>query len=319
MAGTLYILEQGAVLRREGERLRVEKEGQTLADVPLASLVRVVIEGYVQVSTQAICLLLERGIPTIFLGTDGRFRGSLEPLRSVNAPIRLSQYNAHSDQARSIRLAKGFISAKLYNQVRVIQKALYRRSESFEEAIDGIRKLRSRITLKTSLKGLMGLEGAASSIYFNAFGSILTGSKEFKRTRRPPKDPINAMLSYGYAILASECTSALATHGLDPHIGFYHGVKHGRPALALDLMEEFRHPFIDMVILTLISRRMVDLETGFQPTPDGGFLMRPETRKRFIAHYETRALHYRPIIRDQAEKLARAIRDDTPYEPFLLE
>jgi len=319
MAGTLYILEQGAVLRKQGERLTVEKEGQVLVDVPLASVARVVIEGYVQVSTQAICLLLERGIATVFLGTDGRFRGSLEPLRSVNAPLRLSQYKAHTDPNRSLELAKECISAKMYNQVRVIQKALYRRSSSFEEALDEIRRLRSRIRLKTSMKGLMGLEGAASSIYFNAFGSILTGSREFVRTRRPPKDPINAMLSYGYAILASECTSALAIHGLDTHIGFYHGVKHGRPALALDLMEEFRHPFIDMVVLTLISRRMVDLETGFQPTPDGGFLMKPETRKRFLAHYETRALHYRPIIRNQAEKLAKAIRDNTPYEPFLLE
>ncbi|MEO0192524.1 MAG: CRISPR-associated endonuclease Cas1 [candidate division WOR-3 bacterium] len=319
MAGTLYLVEQGSVLRKEGGRLLVEKESQLLLEVPIANTERVVIEGYVQVSTQALCALLEMGVATVFLGTDGRFKGSLEPLRSVNAPLRLSQYRTHSDSGRSLCLAKEFIRAKLYNQARVIQKALYRRESGFADALEEMRELRSRIPMKTSLNGLMGLEGASTSIYFNAFGSLLLGLNEFRRTRRPPKDPINSMLSYGYAILVSDCTSALAAHGLDPFIGFYHGIKHGRPALALDLMEEFRHPFVDMVVLNLVSRRMVDLQEGFRPTPEGGFLMTPETRKRFLAHYERRALRFRPLIRKQAEKLSRAIRDNADYEPFLLE
>jgi len=317
MSGTLYLLEQGAVLRKQGERLIAEKDGQVILDLPLASAERVVIEGYIQVTTQTLCLLLERGIPVIFLGTDGRFKGSLEPIRSVNAPLRLSQYGTSQDSLLSLSLAKQFIIGKLSNQTRVLQKIGYRREPVFREAAAEIRTLCSHIERKTGFNGLRGTEGAASSVYFQTLGHAF-GATGFIRTKRPPRDPVNAMLSYGYTILVSECTTALAIHGLDPYIGFYHGVKHGRPALALDLMEEFRHPFVDMVALTLAERRMVSLQDGFYQTPDGGYLMTPDTRKRFIAHYEVRAKHFRHLIRKQAERLVRFLKREEDYKPFLM-
>jgi CRISPR-associated protein Cas1 len=317
MGGTMYLLEQGAVLRKQGERLVAEKDGKAILEAPLASIERVVIEGYVQITTQTLCLLLERGVPTIFLGTDGRFKGSLEPVRSVNAPLRLAQYGVAQDPVASLYLAKQFVSSKLSNQSRVLQKIGYRREPFFQDAAREIKILCSHIERKTGLNGVRGTEGAASSFYFQALGQAF-GSAGFARTRRPPRDPVNAMLSYGYTLLVSECVSALATHGLDPYIGFYHGVKHGRPALALDLMEEFRHPFVDMVALTLAERRMVDLEEGFHQTPGGGFLMTPATRKRFIAHYEVRAKHFRPLIRKQAERLIRFLKREGDYQPFLM-
>lgn len=317
MSGTVYLLEQGAVLRKKGERLVAEKDGQVILDLPLASAERVVIEGYIQITTQTLCLFLERGIPVIFLGINGRFKGSLEPVRSVNAPLRLSQYGVSQDTSASLTLAKQFVHGKLSNQARVLQKIGYRREPIFQDAAGEIGALRSHIGRKTGLNGVMGTEGAASSVYFQALGQAF-GEYGFVRTRRPPRDPVNSMLSYGYTLLVSECVSALAIHGLDPYIGFYHGVKHGRPALALDLMEEFRHPFVDMVALTLAERRMVSLQDGFYQTPEGGYLMTPATRKRFIAHYEVRAKHFRPLIRKQAERLVRFLKREEDYRPFLM-
>jgi len=323
---TLYVTEQGCKLRKASRRLIVEKEGTTLAEVPLFQVDRVVILGAVQISTQAMTLLLDGGIDVSFLSVNGRLRGRLVSSDSKNVFLRLAQHDRARSEAFKLRTAKGIIRAKIRNQRTLLYR--YQRNHpdtaDFAPEVATISALCDDLEQKGTIAALMGVEGAGTGAYFRAFGRMMTGEFRFEgRTRHPPLDPVNALLSLGYAMVTNELASLLEANGFDPFIGFLHGLQYGRRSLPLDLVEEFRHPVVDTLTLSLLNKRQFTAD-DFIRGEGGAYVLTKEAFKRYLASYEEQlsmprgdeAQGYRMIFRAQVEKLEKAVMNDAQYEPY---
>lgn len=323
----IYIDEQGAVLRVARRQLRVEKNNYPIASFPVAQIDRVVIVGNVQLSLPAIALFLRYSIPVSFITTTGRYRGELATPFNKNIFLRFSQYQRYHDKEFRLKLGREIISAKIKNRLTLLQR--HRRSH-IELALPEIGEIKSRLPLlhtADSIQGLMGIEGSCDRCFFSAFAKMIR--KEFyftHRTRRPPRDPVNSLLSFGYSLLYDEVFSALHSVGFDPYLGYLHGIKYGRPSLALDLIEEFRF-LIDGFVLYLINNRILTKE-DFVRLTSGSFYLKENARARFFKQYENRMstmvsygdsrLPYRRIIFRQAEHLAGVVSGKNPeYQGFL--
>ncbi|WP_322797777.1 CRISPR-associated endonuclease Cas1 [Thermoflexus sp.] len=325
----LYLVEQGATLSREGERLFVRKGGETLLSVPAFQVEGVWVFGNVQLTTPAISLLLAHGVETCFFTMEGRLKGRLAPIVSRNVPLRLRQFERYQDEGFRRRLAAPIVAGKLENARRLIMR--YARTYPGPKWERWTIALEQRIGLARGLpdlRTLRGIEGSGSAIDFEAFREMVRGELSFEgRSRRPPRDPVNALLSLGYALLTGELIGKIAASGLDPYLGFYHEVRHGRPALALDLAEEFRHAYIDRFVLSLVNRRSFGPEDFEQREEDRAVLLRPDALRRYLAAYE--AFMGRPVgggpqtargrLDEQVRRLARAIWSGGEYEPFSME
>jgi len=328
----LYLTEQGSVLRKQGRTLLVEKDGSQLAELELHRVEAVMIFGNVQVTTQALRALLDGGVETAFLTLNGRLKGRLVPPQAKNVGLRLNQYRTSVDPHRSLEAAKAVVAAKLENARAVLDRYLsnYPRAP-IKPQRNRLADLLSRVRRARDQAALNGLEGAAAASYFEAFPAMCRGELSFSgRSVRPPTDPMNALLSFGYVLLAAELTSLVDARGLDPYIGFYHQPAHGRPALALDLLEELRHPVVDRLALYLNNNRILK-QKHFQPDAErpGGVLLTDSARKRFFLEYERwmktpwsssqGTASPRQIIRRQVEALVHAFTQDVPYTPFRFE
>lgn len=324
-ASPLYVQEQGAWIGTKDRMLVVRKDGEDLAKVSLKDLDHLVILGNVQIGTQALALLFGAGIPVAYCSTGHWFHGISQGITLKNAYDRAAQFAQAAKPEFCLALARCIVVAKTLNQ----RTLLLRNAEPRPQPdIDVLQRMQQNIEACGELTSLLGLEGLAARHYFSAFGSMLrppSGTLEFsfeQRNRRPPLDPVNAMLSFGYAILAKECTVALLCVGLDPFWGFYHQPRHGRPALALDLMEEFRPLIVDSTVITCVNNGMVSPQDFTRSK--AGCLLKPAARKAFIKAFENRmdqlATHpvfgyrasWRALLRMQARLLARHLRGDIP-------
>ena len=290
----LYVTEQGATIGKAGDQFIVRsREGATLAEVPGARLRQICVYGYGQLTTQAIHACMDRGIDVAFLSTGGRLKGRLSPNPSPNGLLRSTVARALQSEAVRLAVAREVISAKIANQ-RVMLMRNTRddaKDAAYERAISELAELSDSVRQCASRDRLRGLEGLAGRSYFERFNGMLRddvrGLFEFEsRNRRPPRDPVNALLSLAYSCLCKDVMSAVATVGMDPYLGALHEPRHGQPALALDLMEEFRPIIADSVVLTLTNNRMLvgaDFVRGRQSCnlTDGG-------RKVFFEAYERR-------------------------------
>ncbi|MGH7504595.1 MAG: CRISPR-associated endonuclease Cas1, partial [Longimicrobiales bacterium] len=256
----LYVQEQGAVVGKRGEVLVVRKKGEELATVRLKDLSQLILCGNISVSAQSIHLLCEAGIPIVHLSRGHWFYGVTAGITLRNAYDRAAQFRRAAEPAQALRIARAIVFAKGVNQRTVLgRNARPRPDRTLAEMATLLKKVRRA----QSIDQLLGFEGAIAAKYFAHFGSLLK-PRDFdaewsfeSRNRRPPRDPVNALLSFGYALLTKECTTALLGEGLDPWWGFYHQPRHGRPALALDLMEESRPLIVDSAVLTAINTGMV--------------------------------------------------------------
>lgn len=321
----LYVQEQGACVGKTGQSLVVRKQHQELARAPLKDVSQVVLCGNIAITAQTIHLLCEAGIPVIHLSMGHWFYGVTHGITLRNAYDRAAQFDQAADPARCLSLAKTFVLAKGANQ-----RTLLRRNAVADlgTALDDMSQLAPSIENAIDLDQLLGLEGRLAAIYFGRFSGMIR-PRDFdacwdfqSRNRRPPKDPVNALLSFTYALLAKECTVALLSEGLDPWWGFYHQPRHGRPALALDLMEEFRPIVADSAVITAINTGMV-AANGFSQSA-AGCMMNDKARKAMIRAYEARLdqlithplfdyrCSWRAVIRLQARLLARFLRGDVP-------
>lgn len=337
----LYLHEQGAHIGKRSEHLVVHLHGQQINRVPIASVRQVVVFGNVQVSTQALACLASSEVPVVYLTSYGRFVAALMPAPAKNVSLRAKQHRIFADPAHALALAKEVVRAKITNQRTLLMRSLRSRSSaadapestepsrgSDEPAARDMAELLTRIDRVAEPGSLLGIEGQAASLYFGQFGRMLRSPGpdrpfDFRnRNRRPPRDPANALLSFAYAILAKDCFSALCTVGFDPYLGFYHAGRHGRPSLALDIMEEFRSVIADSVVLTLVNNGLVTARDfliwrdACQLTADG--------RKRFFETYEQRKatvvthptygykMSYGRMLEVQARMLAAFIRGDIP-------
>jgi CRISPR-associated protein Cas1 len=277
----LVVQNHGAYIGRRGGELTVTLEGETLTRHPLEQIQSIYIYGAIQISTQAVQGCLERSIPIAYFSPAGRFLGMTSGLPTSGTDARQGQYRIFAEPGIRAKLAASILTAKIHNQ-RVL---LMRNGDAPKTVLDRLASLRDQAAGGDyTLESLRGIEGSAAALYFEHFGTMLKGTAfenfDFHgRNRRPPKDPVNALLSQGYSILAKELTGMCHAVGLDPFLGFLHQPRYGRPALALDLMEEFRPLLADSVAISVLNRRELDVGDFIRTTR--GTFMGDEGRKQF--------------------------------------
>ncbi|GAB4440188.1 MAG: CRISPR-associated endonuclease Cas1 [Anaerolineae bacterium] len=333
---TLYLTEQGSVLGKEGQRLVVRKDDETLADVPIIKIDQVVVFGNVSLSTPAMGLLMARDVDVVFLSLDGRYKGRLTGPGTGNGALRQAQYRRSLDADFALRTARAIVRAKLLNQHALLTWAgqVFGASAALADALRRIEAVDAQAQRLHDINALRGLEGAGAAAYFQALKSLLRQGMGFEgRRKRPPPDPVNAMLSYGYTVLTNRLSSWVEAVGLDLYVGFLHGLKYNRPAMALDLVEAFRAPVVDWVVLRAVNRRALtpeDFEPGKDEEGRATVLMTDAARARFLTLYETRMatkiVHPRSgnaetlarCLELDARALAHAIGAGTPFLAFTL-
>jgi len=319
----LYIQEQGATVGKSGESLVIRKGKEEIARARLKDVSQLVLCGNVGVTAQTLHLLCESGIPVVHLSSGHWFYGLTTGITLRNAYAREAQFRAAANRDRCLALAKAVVSAKGANQRTLLRRNA---SEAPARDLDDMAGLLRKAQEAGSTEQLLGLEGNIAARYYANFARMLAprdmdASWDFQsRNRRPPKDPINALLSFGYAMLAKECTVAILSEGLDPWWGLYHQPRHGRPALALDLMEEFRALVVDSAVITAVNTGMVSAKDFTRSK--AGCILSASGRKAFIRAYEARLdqlvthplfdyrCSWRSIIRLQARLLCRWLQGD---------
>lgn len=348
--GILYVQNQGTYISKKGDTLEIiNKNNDESYSIPIIQVRQLILYGNIQISSQAVSFLMENDIPVFYLSHYGKFHGTSIGIPSSNILLRIAQYNKFINEMFSLKAAKSFIKAKINNQRILIMryaKTDYSDNEisdnqpnnnittqsRFSAAIEKLSQLIKEIDDVQSFQHLLGIEGIAAKEYFNLFPQIIKSTDNItfsflNRNRRPPTDPVNALLSFSYAILLKDCFSACLIVGLDPYLGFLHRPKHGRPALALDIMEEFRPIIADSVVLTLINNKIIN-KHDFLQTPTACYL-NEKGRKKFFEVYERRmndkiqhpifkyTISYIRIIETQVRLLAKFIIDEIDfYEGF---
>ncbi len=348
---TLALMEQGVTLTVEGGLFAVERAGQVIERVRITDVEEVLLFGNVQLTPAATAVLLARGIDTIFLTARGRYRGRLVGRPGRNVELRVAQFERLRDPMTALGFARAVVAGKIANQRALLLRA--QREHGLEElatVLASLRRLQDALGVASDLETVRGFEGQASALYFGRFGACLrnplfafTG-----RTRRPPRDPINAMLSFGYTMLATLVESAVLRAGLDPMLGALHRPDYGRPSLVLDLMEEFRPVLVDALTLRLVNRREVVLEDFEQPpdeveavwadgsgAEEGGsasavwlgetgrrVFFRAWSRRLQETHFyppRSQRLTFEEIVQQQVYLLARALRgEEEAYRAFVV-
>lgn len=327
---TMYVDHTGAMMRTRGERLLVTDGDETLAKVNWRRIRQVVIIGRVNMSTPYLHRALKRGVETVLLDDSGGYLGRVQPGERGREFDRRIQYRAADSKNASLRLARGFVLGKLQNQRVLLQRLDRKMAEPIlGRSIRNIDKFRYDAAIITSLVQLRGLEGAGAREYFKAIGDFLPPEWGWHgRVRRPPTDPINAMLSFGYTLLSNEGVTAAELAGLDPDIGFLHLPHPGRPSLALDLVEEFRALIVDATVFALLGRKQVS-PADFETVDDGACRMSKTARDAFLSTYEKRMLQlvthretgrrisYRTALHMQARSIGRAMDGGDEYQPIM--
>ena len=321
----LYVQEQGARVGKSGEVLVIRKGEENLAKVRLKDVSQLVLCGNVSVSAQTVQLLCEAAVPIVHLSRGHWFYGMTSGITLKNSYDRAAQYRAAANPSITLRFAKAVVAAKGANQRRLLVRNA---KPPAEPEITEMATLLRKAEHARDVGVLLGLEGGLAAKYFSRLGGLLR-PRDFDaewdftaRNRRPPRDPINALLSFGYAMLAKECTVALMGEGLDPWWGLFHQPRHGRPALALDLMEEFRPLIVDSAVITSINTGMITKRDFTQS--QAACVLTDSGRKSFIHAYEARLeqlvthplfgyrCSWRAVIRVQARILSRWLRGDVP-------
>jgi CRISPR-associated protein Cas1 len=293
---TLFVTSEGTYLAKDGECLAARIDGQVRLRVPITALESVVCIGRVACSPQALELCASNGVALTHLTETGRFLARLEGPVSGNVLVRRTQYRWADDAARTADLARAFIIGKLANARLVLRRGA-REIEAPEsrnilsQAADRLDRLLDRLPYESDLEALRGIEGEAGRLYWAAFPALLAGGDPQitfgNRNRRPPLDPMNALLSFLYTLLVHDVRSALESEGLDPQVGYLHRDRPGRPSLALDMMEEFRAVLADRLALTLINRGQLRAQ-DFRRLDSGAFTIEDTARRTVIAAWQER-------------------------------
>lgn len=339
LLNTLYITTAETYLRLDNDTLRVEVERETQLRVPLHHLCAVVCFGPVGLSPILLHRLADEGIALVLLEENGRFKARLEGAICGNVLLRQGQFQRVSDSAFTLVMARAFVAGKIKNSRQVLQRGAREAKLEEEEklltrAAENLAASLRALPSAENLDVLRGLEGEAARQYFSALSLLIRSDQRLHfsmqdgRSRRPPRDRLNALLSFLYSMWMNDCRSALEAVGLDPQVGFLHALRPGRAALALDLMEEFR-PWAERLALTLINRGQLG-SADFLIREGGGVSLLPEARKLVVIAYQERkrdeithpllaqAVPFGLVPLIQARLLARTVRDkDAFYIPFI--
>lgn len=335
---TLYVTTQGAYLSKNGETVEVLVDGSSRLKIPLHTLDGIVCFGQVSVSPFLMGACAERDVAVSFLTEHGRFLACVRGPISGNVLLRREQYRRADDPAKSAVLAHAFITGKIANSRAVLRRTARDHPAKVNasllgETADSLTRCLAQ-TRNAPVDVLRGIEGDAARCYFSVFGELITRNRQAfafnGRSRRPPLDPVNCLLSFLYTLLCHDCRSALEAVGLDPQVGFLHRDRPGRPSMALDLMEEFRPVISDRVTLSLINLGQVQSE-GFIKGGSNAVLMDDATRKTVLLAYQNRKQDVveHPFLKEkmpvgllfhvQASLLARFLRGDLDgYPPYIM-
>lgn len=324
----VYVSEAGARVGLSGEVLQVRTNNGIAAEIPLIDVPSLSLFGNAQASSQAMRALLLRDVPVFYLSYGGWLSGWARSANDHSLDLRIAQYDAAKDDGRCLLLARAFVSGKIRNQRTMVRRAL---GGAAKRALRMMALLCHRAECADSIEELLGLEGSAARAYFECLGEMLhvaTGFEVTGRNRRPPTDPINSMLSFGYAILSKETLAAAIAVGFEAGLGFYHRLRPGRPSLALDLMEEFRPLVVDSTVLSLVNTR--EIRASHFDRRGRAIVLTDEGRRTFLGALERRLqstivhptfgyqVTYRRAINVQARLLARAVQGDIPAYPAFI-
>lgn len=311
LLNTLYITNPDYYLSLEGETVTVLSDKKKIGKIPLHNLESIITCGYMGASPALMGKCAQEGISIIFLSRNGKFLARIVGEQYGNVILRKTQYRVSECEEESLKLAKCFIMSKLYNSRWILERAI----RDHKLRVDSEALKSASLTLKNSLNSsyecksmdsLRGIEGEAASIYFGVFNElILQQEEEFSfefRSRRPPLDRVNALLSFAYVLLTLMCTSALESVGLDPYVGFMHTIRPGRKSLALDLVEELRSVFADRFVITLINKKLI-LSKHFIEQEDGAVLLNDEGKKIFFKYWQQKKLEVieHPYLKEKVE------------------
>jgi CRISPR-associated protein Cas1 len=335
---TLFVTTDGSYLAKSGEAVAVRVEKQVRLRVPLHNLDGIVCFGRIGVSPSLMAACATHNVTLSLVDSNGRFQAAIVGYSPGNVLLRREQYRVADDLAASCLIARNMVAAKIANARSVLLRAardtdMPETASSLQGAINRMAQDMESARQCTSLDQLRGIEGGAADVYFQCFSSLIAPqSREFTfttRSRRPPLDACNSLLSFLYSMLAHDARSACEAVGLDAAVGFLHRDRPGRPGMALDLMEEFRPFLADRLALSLINRRQVAI-SGFKTSESGAVLMSDETRKAVLVAYQKRKQDeiVHPVLNEkvtvglmihlQARLLARGLRGDIDaYPPFV--
>lgn len=321
----VYVREQGTMLAKAGERLRVTKGGHTLLDKPVFGIDSVALFGNVQISAQALWMLMERGIDISYFTYDGKYLGQTASDTSRNIFLRMQQYDLYMDLEKRDAIARRIVANKIGNQIAVIEH--FNWTDDFDWRADAceMRRHLAGLVDKSGQPSLMGMEGICSNIYFHSYGHMFGCDMEFeKRTRRPPKNPINVILSLAYTLLTKEVEMALVAESFETHLGFLHGIRYGRKSLALDIVEEFRQPAVDRLVLKVFNNGIIT-KNDFTFPEDRPVELTENGFRKFCSAYEhwmngtdssAGEKCFRSMIREQAAALKKAVTGGEDYQPY---
>lgn len=309
-------------MRTPQERRSHVTEGEVLLELPCADIDQVMLFGNVQVTTQALQELLQHGIELSIFTFSGKLIGQLTPPKTKNIFLRIDQFQRQQDEQFCLRQGQHSVQQKIHGMIQILKGYQKNHPEAFaREELQQLEDFSAQAKAATTTASLLGIEGAASAAYFKLFGRMFQPPWQFSgRTRRPPKDPINAVLSFGYVIVGAELQSLLDGVGFDSYLGFYHTVAYGRPSLALDLLEEFRHSLVDRLALNLFNLGVMNAD-DFSPVPEGGIYLATSGKKKFFTHYErllgqfrsdtdtaAKKPAYRAVFQQRIAELAQQVR-----------
>jgi len=332
---TLFVTTQGAYLAKEGETVVVRIEGKNRLQLPIHTLEGIVCFGQVSCSPFLMGFCAERDVGISFLTEHGRFLARVVGPVSGNVLLRRGQYRRADDPEHSAAIARAVIIAKVANSRKVLHRVLRDHHEKIDAgavraAVERLASILMHLKTNMPLDRLRGFEGEAAMVYFRVFDHLILSRKDdfsfHERSRRPPLDPINCLLSFLYTLLMHDVRSALECVGLDPAVGFLHRDRPGRPGLALDMMEEFRPYFADRLALSLVNLGQIRAE-GFKRMDSGAVLMDEETRKIVLVAYQKRKqdvithpflgekMPIGLLFHTQALLMARHLRDDLDGYP----
>lgn len=335
----VYVQKHGAIIGKHGDRLSIRIQNEPMQETRLFEISQVCVFGGAQMTTQALQECLARNIPVLFYSSGGWFYGMTQGLGHKNVTLRQAQYAEAANRHTCLALARDWVNAKILNARTMLRR---NHSDIPEDALRSLKTYADRAAEAESIESLLGIEGMAARIYFAHFSGMLKpgrGSENNaernafsfsfeRRNRRPPVDPINALLSYGYALFVKDWTVTLASVGFDPYLGFYHQPRYGRPALALDMMESFRPLIPDSAVIWTVNNGVVSPEDFIHR--GNAVALKEDARRKFILAYEKRMddlvthpvfnyrISYRRVLEVQARLLARTLTGEiSKVPPFL--
>lgn len=329
---SLYVMETGSRIEIERQRILVTRQDEVLLRLPLYQVSQVVLIGQVGVTTPALHRLLELNIPIIFLGHNGNYLGQVAPALCYNLPLRLAQFKCNDDDAFAIAFARSLVAGKINNQYVQACRWARHREIITDNLLQELKQTRAQVHQASEISSLLGIEGNAAKIYFKIMRSIIEPQWRFHdRNRRPPKDPVNGLLGFGYTLLTHAMSAALQIAGLDPYLGYFHTEGFGKPALALDLVEEFRAPVIDALVVALIALRQITTDDFEQDRSDGAVILKQKARREFVRQFGLklgqpiktreigRPLTYQKHFEVQSRKVVALITGKaSEYHPFMM-